>query len=166
MTTPSARSAISRRRALGGVASAGLGLPLLAACGDDGGGAEANDPVSGSPTTSRPTSDAPSAQRSGSGGPSATPPAGGIPVSDVPVGGGIVTDDAVLTQPTAGEFKAFTNVCTHQQCLVTEVTDGTIHCPCHGSRFSVADGSVTGGPAPSPLGEITVTVEGDHLVLG
>ena len=60
----------------------------------------------------------------------------------------MLTDDKlVVTQPTEGEFKGFTAVCTHQGCTVGRVEDGEIRCPCHGSRFSAEDGSVVGGPA-------------------
>lgn len=80
--------------------------------------------------------------------------------SDVPVGGGTVVEEAqvVLTQPTEGEFKAFSAVCPHQGCLVTDVRDGAIVCPCHGSRFDVATGGVLAGPATSGLSEKRVTV--------
>ena len=92
----------TRRAVLGGVAAVGAGA-VLAACGSDeptdsaGGGGEA-------------TSD------SGSGGDA---PAGGEigTTADVPVGGGRVFKDKkiVVTQPTEGDFKAFTAVCTHQE---------------------------------------------------
>jgi Rieske Fe-S protein len=88
--------------------------------------------------------------------------------TDVPVGGGVVlaAQDVVLTQPVAGTFKAFSATCTHQGCTVAEVAGGTINCPCHGSKFAVADGSVTAGPAPSPLPEKAVTVQGTSILLG
>jgi Rieske Fe-S protein len=86
-------------------------------------------------------------------------------VADIPVGGGAVLRDQqlVITQPAAGTFACFTAVCTHQGCLVSEVSNGTINCPCHGSKFNVADGSVAGGPAPSPLAPVAITVDGDTI---
>ena len=57
----------------------------------------------------------------------------------------------VVTQPSAGEFKAFSATCTHEGCLVSDVSGGLIRCPCHGSLYSVVDGAVRGGPAPRPL---------------
>lgn len=83
----------------------------------------------------------------------------------VPVGGGVIVGDTVITQPTEGDFKAFSATCTHQGCAVNEVTAGEIICPCHASRFSAQDGSVLGGPAPSPLPEKQITVNGTSIVL-
>jgi Rieske Fe-S protein len=91
-----------------------------------------------------------------------------VPVSDVPVGGGTVLDAqrVVVTQPTAGTFKAFSAVCTHQGCLVAGVSNNAIVCPCHGSTFSTSDGSVLGGPAPAPLAAVPVSVSGSQLTIG
>ena len=49
-----------------------------------------------------------------------TAAAGGTPTSEVPVGGGKVFADTktVVTQPTAGTFKAFDAMCPHQGCTV------------------------------------------------
>lgn len=84
---------------------------------------------------------------------------------DVPVGSGVIVGKTVVTQPTAGEFKAFSAVCTHQGCLVNKVADGTIDCPCHGSKFSL-DGQVVNGPAKKPLEPVNITVQGDSIVQG
>jgi Rieske Fe-S protein len=87
--------------------------------------------------------------------------------SDIPVGGGTILKDegVVVTQPAQGEFKAFTNICTHQRCPVAGVSDGTINCSCHGSRFAITDGAVTNPPATKPLPEKKITVEGDSIRL-
>lgn len=86
--------------------------------------------------------------------------------SDIPVGSGKIFPDiqAVITQPKAGEFKAFSSICTHQQCPVSDVTD-TINCNCHGSKYSITDGSVVNPPAPQPLAAKTVTVDGENLTV-
>ncbi len=134
---------LSRRHALGGAAGLGLGLPLLAACG---GGSDS--------------------AASGSSGSSSPSPSGDIgPASEVPVGGGAVFPDAqvVVTQPTEGDFRGFSSICTHQGCPVTSVSKGTINCTCHGSKFSIEDGSVENGPATSPLGEVEVTVSNGKI---
>jgi Rieske Fe-S protein len=87
--------------------------------------------------------------------------------SAVPVGGGMVYTDAkvVVTQPSKGEYKAFSAVCTHVGCLCNQVAAGTINCPCHGSKFKITDGSVVAGPAPAPLAAKTVTVSGGKILL-
>lgn len=157
------RSTITRRRALTGAATLGVGLPLLTACGDDSSGSASDPAPSDAAGTSDATSQAPSATKTAT---SSAPAGEGIATSEVPVGGGIIDGEVVITQPSEGEFKAFTAVCTHQQCLVGEVSGGTINCPCHGSRFSIEDGSVAAGPAPSPLGAVDLTVTGDRIVVG
>ena len=68
--------------------------------------------------------------------------------ADVPVGSGVIVDKVVVTQPSAGVFKGFSAKCTHKGCIVDKIADGTIDCPCHGSKFNL-DGSVANGPARS-----------------
>lgn len=88
--------------------------------------------------------------------------------SDIKVGGGkaFKNQHVVVTQPTKGKFKAFSNICTHQGCPMTEVSGGTINCKCHGSKFKIADGSVAHGPAKKPLPKKSVTVKSGNIVLG
>lgn len=101
--------------------------------------------------------------------PSATAPRSSaaleIEASSIPVGGGRILDNAnyVITQPTAGEFRAFNKMCTHQGCPVSSVEDGQIHCRCHGAAFSIEDGSVTNPPATEPLRAASATVNGDYV---
>jgi Rieske Fe-S protein len=104
---------------------------------------------------------------SGSSGTSSAPePAGAktlATTADVPVGSGVVVGEVVVTQAAAGDFKAFSAVCTHTGCLINEVADGTINCPCHGSKFSL-DGEVVNGPASRPLETVAIQVQGDSIV--
>lgn len=106
---------------------------------------------------------------SGDGADEVTPESGStlVGTSEVPVGGGIILTDQriVVTQPTAGDFKAFSAVCTHQQNTVTSVADGVIECSFHGSSFSAATGEVEGGPAPSALAKVEITVDGDQILV-
>jgi Rieske Fe-S protein len=93
--------------------------------------------------------------------------------ADVPVGGGVIVDEfqVVVTQPTEGEFRGFSAICTHQGCTVAAVAEGTINCDCHGSRFSIEDGSVVqaaSGLSPEnqdPLPEAEIVVDGDQVTL-
>jgi Rieske Fe-S protein len=88
-------------------------------------------------------------------------------VADIPVGGGVIVPSpaVVITQPSAGDFKAFTAICTHQGCTVGSVVNNEIICPCHGSKFSATDGSVITGPATSPLAAAAITVEGGDVLI-
>ncbi|RKE21662.1 Rieske (2Fe-2S) protein [Streptomyces sp. TLI_171] len=87
------------------------------------------------------------------------------PAADVPVGGGKVYREqaVVVTQPAAGEYKAFSAKCTHAGCLVNGVEKQQIQCLCHGSRFGIADGAVQDGPAPKPLPAYQVAVQNGNL---
>jgi Rieske Fe-S protein len=88
--------------------------------------------------------------------------------SQVPDGGGKIIDgkNIVITQPQSGSFKAFTAICTHEGCIVNSVSNGTINCPCHGSKFAITDGSVVHGPATRPLAPIAINVEGTSIFQG
>jgi Rieske Fe-S protein len=143
----------SRRAVLLGAGALGA-VGVLAACGNN------------------PTTPAPNGGNTGSG--AGTPPSassgsagGAIKAADIPVGGGKIFTDAkvVVTQPTAGTFKAFSAVCTHQGCVVGTVESGKINCPCHMSQFNIADGSVARGPATTPLPAKQVTASGDTLTV-
>jgi Rieske Fe-S protein len=88
--------------------------------------------------------------------------------SQVPDGGGKIIDaeHIVITQPQSGSFKAFSAICTHEGCFVNSISNGTINCPCHGSEFSIKDGSVVKGPATRPLPPIAIKVEGTSIFQG
>lgn len=156
----------ARRTVLAGVGIAGVAT-VLTACGSStktGSAAASSDPaapVASDPATSDPASAPASSAAAGAGG----TPLGAT--SQVPVGGGKVFTDqkVVVTQPTAGNFKAFTAVCTHMGCTVGSVSNGTINCPCHGSQFHIADGSVAHGPAPTALAPANVSVANGEITL-
>ncbi|MGI8434152.1 MAG: Rieske 2Fe-2S domain-containing protein [Nocardioidaceae bacterium] len=170
--TPSVDSVTApRRTVLRGALVAGVAAPLLAACG--GSDSTSADKTSADTTGTQPSSsgkpstgaDKPStgADKPSTGGGSTAIAS----VSDVPSGGGIILDDPgiVITQPTPGDFKGFSNICTHAGCPLHDVTNGTITCTCHGSIFSIDDGSVVGGPAPTPLPEKAIAVDGQDISL-
>jgi Rieske Fe-S protein len=149
---------VTRRMMLRGATVSGVALPLLAACG---GGDSAGS--SGSADSGTAAESSPSAESSSGGGSAA----GTVSKSEVPVGGGVVVakEKVVVVQPTAGDFKAYTAICTHQGCTVGKVEDGQIVCPCHGSHFSIEDGSPVSGPAQKPLAAKQVTVTGDQVTV-
>jgi Rieske Fe-S protein len=153
----------SRRQVLRGVAVAGVAAATggLTACGGRGSASGTGPPRASSSGT---TSSAPSSSGTASNGASTNALA---KTSDIPVGGGVIfrAEKIVVTQPTTGEFKAFSAICTHQACVVGRVADGIISCPCHGSRYSIDDGSVQGGPASRPLPGENIAVENDEIVL-
>jgi len=185
MTEP--RVPVSSRRTLLACAGAACAA-ALAGCarGSSGnGGMAASQPVQGSSATvpaaewaSRAAAGVdqavlgrPASGQTGSGPSSSPQPASGQPpslalTSDVPVGGGKILADKkiVITQPRAGSFEAFTAVCTHQGCTVSSVSGGTVNCPCHGSKFSIANGSVVTGPAASALAPVSIKVQGTSIV--
>lgn len=143
------------RRSVLAAGAVGVGAAgLLAACGGD------DEPAASTPEPSS-TSAAPSGSEAPGAGALAT-------TAEIPVGGGKIftAQSVVVTQPAAGDFKAFSAKCTHQGCLVSQVQDGEIICTCHQSRFSASDGSVLGGPAPSALPAQTITVTGESITLG
>jgi Rieske Fe-S protein len=151
---------LTRRSVVAGVGVA-AGVGLLAACGGGSTATAPATPAAAPPAAAEPSADSDSSDSSGTSSDALAS------TSDVPVGGGkIFADkDVVVTQPTAGDFKAFSATCTHQGCKVNKVADGTINCPCHGSKFNIADGSVAGGPAKKPLPAKSVSVDGDSIVL-
>jgi len=100
----------------------------------------------------------------GEGGGATSAAGDSVAKADVPVGSGVIVGGTVFTQPVAGEFAAFSTTCPHNQCPVNAVKGDAISCPCHGSEFSIEDGSVIKGPARRGLAAQTVTVEGDQVV--
>ncbi|MET8945946.1 Rieske (2Fe-2S) protein [Streptomyces sp. NPDC004542] len=163
--SPTPAAGPARRTVVAAAGAAGLAVALTA-CGSDDKSSDNSSAVgaAGAGTTgSTGTDSSPGAQESGGS-------AGGTALaktSDIPEGGGKIFKDqgVVVTQPTAGTYKAFSSKCTHAGCAVGSVADGVIVCPCHNSHFSAADGSVKQGPATQPLAAANITVAGDEIKL-
>ncbi|WP_329165623.1 Rieske (2Fe-2S) protein [Streptomyces sp. NBC_01717] len=137
---------------------------LVTACGSsgDGSGRAASTPETTRGATPSTRAGAASTEGSVPGGEALAK------TSDIPVGGGKVFEEqeVVVTQPKEGEFKGFSAICTHKGCTVVAVSDGTINCPCHGSRYRITDAAVVAGPAPQPLAAERITITGDTIRLG
>ncbi|MER6687805.1 Rieske (2Fe-2S) protein [Streptomyces minutiscleroticus] len=148
----------ARRAALATLAAGAAALSAGCAEYGNGGGGSA----SGSPAGTGGTPEGGGTDRRPGGGPGEEL----VRTGDVPVGGGTVLEEprVVVTQPEPGVFRAFSAVCTHQGCAVGSVADGTIRCPCHGSRFRITDGSVAHGPARRPLPPLRVEVAGNSVL--
>jgi nitrite reductase/ring-hydroxylating ferredoxin subunit len=145
----------SRRAVVAGLGAAGLAVALTACGSDDDASGSSADP--------------------GAGGSSADPGAGQsagagtalAKTSDIPEGGGKVFSDekVVVSQPTAGDYKAFSTICTHRDCPMTDLKEDVLSCSCHGSQFSITDGSVKKGPATEPLAAKQISVAGESITL-
>ncbi|MGW6896719.1 Rieske (2Fe-2S) protein [Streptomyces sp. NBC_01727] len=153
----------ARRRTVLTAGAAGA-AGLVTACGSTGDGGTG---TASAPETSRGATPSTGAGKASAAG---SAPQGEVlaKTSDIPVGGGKVFEEqeVVVTQPEQGEFKGFSAICTHKGCTVVAVSDGTINCPCHGSRYRITDAAVVAGPAPRPLAAEPITVTGDTIRLG
>ncbi|MFD8305999.1 Rieske (2Fe-2S) protein [Streptomyces sp. NPDC059690] len=156
-------AAPGRRTVVAAVGAAGLAVALTA-CGssDDDSASSASNTQAGANTTGGTTGDTGASASNGSGGGTAL-----AKTADIPEGGGKIFKDkaVVVTQPASGTFKAFSTKCPHAGCAVSSIANGVIVCPCHGSQFSVEDGSVKKGPATKGLTAENVTVSGDSITL-
>jgi len=164
---PHKDSQATRRGVLAGVGLVGL-AGAITACG--AGGSTSSSAAGGAPASTAPTgggtatSAAASAPSASSGGTSAAALAS---TGQIPEGSGMIftAKQVVVTQPTAGEYKAFSAVWTHMGCIVSQISNGTIDCPCHGSQYSIATGAVVAGPAPRPLPAKLIKVTGESIFL-
>ena len=157
----------TRRNVLLGVGAVGA-TAVLAACGTSTGGNQTGTDYSNQPAPAGSVgAQATGAGAQGTAGPNAGNGAGSTPLAktaDVKVGSGVIKGNYVVTQPVAGTFKAFSTVCPHAGCNVNKIDAGVISCPCHGSQFSVKDGSVVTGPATQGLTSKAVKVDGANVV--
>ena len=142
---------VPRKTVLAG-AGIGLAAAAVAACSS---GSESEPAASSASSAPEASEAAPGAAEAGAI----------TTTAEVPVGSGVIVDEIVVTQPVAGDYKGFSAVCTHTGCLLNEIADSTINCPCHGSKFSL-DGAVVNGPASRPLDTVAVRVQGNSIVKG
>ncbi|BCL19080.1 Rieske (2Fe-2S) protein [Streptomyces tuirus] len=149
----------SRRTVVAAVGAAGLTVALTA-CGSED---KASDPSTeqGAAGGGATNDGAGSSGGAGAGG------AALAKTADIPEGSGKIFKDekVVVSQPATGDYKAFSTICTHQKCPMVDLKDDIISCACHGSQFSVLDGSVKKGPAVQPLEAKQISVNGDSITL-
>ena len=130
--------------------------------------AQGTTPAAPASSAAAPASSAAAPASSAAAGASSAPAANALTAtSKIPVGSGTIFagQQVVVTQPSAGEFKAFSAVCTHMGCIVNQISNGTIDCPCHGSQYNITTGAVVAGPAPKPLPEKQIKVSGGSIFL-
>lgn len=80
----------------------------------------------------------------------------------------VVDNTPIAVANVGGQYYAFDEMCTHEQCsLVEEGTmDGVVvTCGCHGAQFDVRTGQVLAPPALEPLRVYRLQVNGDDLSL-
>jgi len=79
----------------------------------------------------------------------------------VPFGG----KPAIVLRTPAGEWRAFSAVCTHLACTVQYRSDlQHIWCACHDGHYDL-HGQVIAGPPPRSLEEFKVTVKDDSVII-
>ncbi|WP_030263833.1 Rieske (2Fe-2S) protein [Streptomyces violens] len=163
MSSPSQeRAGAARRTVVAAAGAAGL-TAALAACGGDGGGGGGGYGSPSSASGSPSSGGSPSSESGATGGGAKAL----AKTSEIPAGGGKIfkAQKVVVTQPEKGDFKAFSAICRHAGCLVADVSDGTINCRCHGSKYAIADGSVRHGPATKGLPAVPLKVRGGEIEL-
>jgi Rieske Fe-S protein len=71
----------------------------------------------------------------------------------------------ILVRTSAGDFRAFSAVCTHLNCTVQYRSDlEKVWCACHNGIFDLYGKNVS-GPPPRPLDAFDVAVRGDDIIV-
>jgi len=72
---------------------------------------------------------------------------------------------ALLVRTPTGEYKAFSAVCTHLDCIVQYRPDlRLIWCACHNGQYNLSGKNIA-GPPPRPLEEYAVNIRGEEIVV-
>jgi Rieske Fe-S protein len=70
---------------------------------------------------------------------------------------------AVYVVKRNGNYRVFSNVCSHMQCPVRwESALSQFLCPCHGGLYDM-NGTNVGGPPPKPLPQFVHRIDGTTL---
>jgi len=68
---------------------------------------------------------------------------------------------AILVRTAAGEFRAFSAVCTHLDCTVQYKADTSqLWCACHNGLYDLGGNNIS-GPPPRPLDAYAVNLRGE-----
>jgi Rieske Fe-S protein len=74
-------------------------------------------------------------------------------------------DPAILIHTEAGQYRAFTAICTHLDCTVQYRDDlKHIWCACHNGHYDLSGNNIA-GPPPSPLAQYDVAIRGDQIIV-
>ena len=157
------KECISRKKFIRLGAAVGLGsavVPLVGACGSDGGSAGSGE----TPTASG---------AAGGGGPKVRKGEAIAKESEVGSGSAFPFTDAetgqqsVLVHLESGEFAAYSAICTHQACTVAyQPQTQKLACPCHGSVFDPArSAAVVTGPARASLPGMDIEIKEGKVFL-
>jgi cytochrome b6-f complex iron-sulfur subunit len=90
-------------------------------------------------------------------------------VDQLPLDSGMIfrfgSQPGILIHTASGEYKAFSAVCTHLQCIVQYRPDlRQIWCACHNGHYDL-NGRNVSGPPPKPLEEYRVVVRGKDIIV-
>lgn len=75
------------------------------------------------------------------------------------------TKPGLLVLTESGEFRAFSAICTHLDCIVQFLPEEKhIWCACHNGHYDLKGRNIS-GPPPRPLEEYVVNIRGDDVVI-
>lgn len=92
-----------------------------------------------------------------------------IPLAEIEEGDAKIVKLAgapVVVIRVGGDVHAVSAKCTHLGCIVKwEAAQGILACPCHEALFN-PNGTIIGGPAPTPLPQYPARIEAGQIVVG
>jgi cytochrome b6-f complex iron-sulfur subunit len=90
-------------------------------------------------------------------------------VSELPPNSGKIVKfgrkPVILIRTESGDFKAFSAVCTHLDCIVQYRKDlKQIWCACHNGHYDLRGVNIS-GPPPRPLAEFNVNIVNNEIII-
>ncbi|MEK7595664.1 MAG: non-heme iron oxygenase ferredoxin subunit [Patescibacteria group bacterium] len=80
----------------------------------------------------------------------------------------VVNGQKLLVANLNGSFYAISNICTHEEGVLSEgqlVNDCCVECPLHGASFDLKTGAVKALPATEAVKTYEVRVDGEDLLI-